>query len=106
MVTSTSSSYYTLVGTTVKIDFTNVNSVIVKYHLLDNVSRTVTVDCTGLSGNYYFSIINYQSHASYCALGLSVSAEKSNVWTSPNRVAYGTTGDQSATVYIDEIQYT
>ena len=104
MVTTTSSAYYTLVGTTIKVDFTNISSVIVKYHLSDNVSRTVTAECTGIRGSYYLSIINYQNHGSYCNLGISVASEKGNAWVSPNRVAAGSSNDQSNTVYVDSIE--
>lgn len=97
---------YQIIGTTIKLNLTSLNSAIVKYHDTQG-AKVCTVDLTQATGEGYFAVAMIRLNTAnktnlYAVLG----SQKENIGI--NVIAAGNTGDinDRAGLYIDEIQLT
>jgi len=96
---------YQIIGTTIKLNLTSLNSAIVKYHDTQG-AKVCTVDLTQATGEGYFAVAMVRLNTAnktnvYAVLG----SQKENIGL--NVVASGNTGEiNDRTIYIDEIQLT
>lgn len=100
-VKATTTSTNALIGTTILLDVTDLNSISVKYEN-NSVENTITLPCDTLTGSYYFNFGQNRSSNNENIFFAQLSSSKTNTYT--NRVARIGAGNQSAnTTYVKEI---
>lgn len=107
MTVPNTSSSSCIFGTTIKVDVTNLNSIVVKFYTTQNVNKTITLDVSAITGEHYMALGVWMAGTTATdpvRIGLMITDTKTNSWSSTSNRTTNADLNNTLSIYIDEIE--